>query len=79
VARVPIRFASVSEVSTTEVALVELVDRLLERGVVLAGGATISVAGVDLIELRLNVVLASVDALAASRERGQRALEETGR
>jgi hypothetical protein len=60
-----------SELTTTEVALVDLVDRLLERGVVLAGGATISVAGVDLIELRLNIVLASVDALERSRSRTQ--------
>ena len=42
--------------------LVALVDRLLERGVVLTGGATISVAGVDLIELRLNLILAAADA-----------------
>ncbi len=48
---------------TTEIPLVEIIDRLLDRGVVLAGAATISVAGVDLIELRLNVVLASVAAL----------------
>ena len=47
---------------TTEIPLVALVDRLLERGVVLTGGATISVAGVDLIELRLNLILAAADA-----------------
>lgn len=58
--------------TTTEVALVDLVDRLLSRGVVLAGGATISVAGVDLIELRLNVVLAAVDAFDRSLKRSQR-------
>jgi hypothetical protein len=52
-----------NEVATSEIPLVDIIDRLLERGVVLAGAATISVAGVDLIELRLNVVLASVDAL----------------
>ena len=57
------------EVATTEIPLVEIIDRLLDRGVVLAGGATISVAGVDLIELRLNVVLASVDALDRARAR----------
>jgi hypothetical protein len=57
--------------ATQDIALVDLVDRLLERGVVLAGGATISVAGVDLVELRLNVVLASVDAFERSRQRGR--------
>jgi hypothetical protein len=40
-----------------------LADRLLDRGVVLAGEATISVAGVDLIYLGLNVVLSSVENL----------------
>lgn len=50
------------EIASTDVPLVDIIDRLLERGVVLAGGATISVAGVDLIELKLNVVLASVSA-----------------
>jgi len=44
-----------------DVPLVELVDRLLNRGVVLTGELTISVAGVDLIYLGLSVVLASVD------------------
>ena len=58
------------EVASTDVPLVDIIDRLLERGVVLAGGATISVAGVDLIELKLNVVLASVSAFdRASIER----------
>jgi len=52
-----------SDVATTEVPLVDIIDRLLERGVVLAGSATISVAGVDLIELRLSLMLASVGAL----------------
>src|SRR5229473_8285579 len=40
-----------------EMSLLELADRLLNRGVVLTGEATISVAGVDLIYLGLNVVL----------------------
>ena len=51
------------ELASTEIPLVDIIDRLLERGVVIAGSATISVAGVDLIELKLSVVLASVTAL----------------
>lgn len=47
--------------TTLDVPLVELVDRLLNRGVVLTGEATISVAGVDLVYLGLSVVLSSVD------------------
>jgi hypothetical protein len=46
-----------------ELTLLELADRLLHRGVVLTGEATISVAGVDLIYLGLNVVLTGVENL----------------
>jgi hypothetical protein len=52
-----------------EVPLVELVDRLLNRGVVLAGQATISVAGVELIYLGINVVLAAADKIGSTDER----------
>jgi hypothetical protein len=41
---------------------------LLNRGVVLAGEAVISVAGVDLIYLGLNLVLTSVENLGKRRE-----------
>lgn len=69
-AGVSLRVAPVTgDVAAADIPLVEIIDRLLERGVVLAGGAVISVAGVDLIELRLNVVLASVDALERSDRR----------
>jgi len=49
--------------------LLELVDRLLHKGVVLAGEATISVAGGDLIYLGLNVVLAAVETLERAERR----------
>lgn len=45
-----------------DVTVVELLDRLLDKGVVLAGDLTISVAGVDLVELSLRVLLCSTDA-----------------
>jgi len=51
------------EAATLDIPLVELVDRLLNRGVVLTGELTISVAGVDLIYLGLSVVLSSVDTI----------------
>jgi len=51
------------EPATLDVPLLELVDRLLNRGVVLTGELTISVAGVDLIYLGLSVVLSSVDTI----------------
>jgi hypothetical protein len=54
--------------SDDEFTLLELTDRLLNRGVVLTGEAIISVAGVDLIYLGLNVVLTSVENLRKLRE-----------
>jgi len=44
-----------------EVTLLELLDRVIARGVILAGDITISVADVDLIYLGLRVMLSSVD------------------
>ncbi|MDP3967657.1 MAG: gas vesicle protein [Nocardioides sp.] len=43
-----------------EVALVDLLDRLLGTGVVLAGDITISLAGVDLVEVRLHALISTV-------------------
>lgn len=40
--------------------LAELVNRVLDRGVVITGDITISVAGVDLVYLGLSAVLTSV-------------------
>jgi hypothetical protein len=57
------------ELSTEDASLLELVDRLLNKGVVLAGEATISVAGIDLIYLGLNVVLAAVETIEKAQER----------
>lgn len=46
------------------VRLVELVDRVLDRGVVLRGDVIISVAGVDLVYLELHLLLSSVETMA---------------
>ncbi len=43
--------------------LCEALDRVLNKGAVIAGEITISVANVDLIYLGLQVVLASVDTI----------------
>ena len=64
----PERYVSLSAPTEDDVSLLELADRLLNRGVVLAGEATISVAGVDLIYLGLNVVLTAVENLKTRRE-----------
>jgi hypothetical protein len=44
--------------------LVDVLDRLLDTGVVLDGQVVISVAGVDLIHLGLRALLASVETAA---------------
>lgn len=46
-----------------ELALLEALDHLLDRGVVIAGEAVISIGDVDLLYLGLNVILANVDAV----------------
>lgn len=42
--------------------LVDLLDRLLGTGVVLAGDVVISLAGVDLVQVRLHALISSVRA-----------------
>ena len=46
-----------------QITLLELVDRVLNKGVVLSGDITLSVAGVDLVYVGLRVLLASVSTM----------------
>jgi hypothetical protein len=46
-----------------EVTLLELVDRVLNKGVVVTGDITLSVADVDLVYVGLRLLLASVGTL----------------
>jgi hypothetical protein len=43
-----------------QIALVDLLDRLLGTGVVLSGDVLISLAGVDLVEVRLRALIRTV-------------------
>ena len=52
-----------------ELSLLETLDHLLDRGVVIAGEATISIGDVDLLYLGLNVVLANVDAVIRTTDK----------
>ena len=47
-----------------EVTLLDLLDRVIDNGVVLAGDVTISVADVDLIYLGVRVLLAPVERMS---------------
>jgi hypothetical protein len=46
------------------VALVDLLDRVLARGVVITGDVTLSIADVDLVTVSLRALITSVGALA---------------
>jgi hypothetical protein len=52
-----------------EIALAETLDHLLDRGVVIAGEAVISIGDVDLLYLGLNIVLANVDAMIRTSQK----------
>ncbi len=56
-----------------QMSLVDLLDRLLGTGVVLAGDVLISLAGVDLVEIRLHALITTVRAdLRRPQQPGER-------
>ena len=50
-------------VDNRNVTLLELLDRLLDKGIVISGDLVISVANVDLIYVGLRVLISSVETL----------------
>lgn len=58
-----------TELTDTDLPLLETLDHLLDRGVVIAGEAVISIGDVDLLYLGLNIVLANVDAVIRTSKR----------
>jgi hypothetical protein len=53
-----------SEFETRDsITLVELVDRLLDKGVVISGDVTVAVADIDLIRVGLRALVSSVEAI----------------
>lgn len=54
--------------SGQDLVLSDLLDRALNKGVVIWGEATISLAGVDLVYVGLKVLVASVDAAQRMKE-----------
>jgi hypothetical protein len=59
-----------------QITLLELVDRVLNKGVVLSGDITLSVADVDLVYVGLRVLLVSVGALEELQARSAEEAEE---
>ena len=58
-----------------ELVLAELVSRVLDRGVVVAGDVTISVAGIDLVYLGLRLHLTAVESAEEQEARRARRAE----
>ncbi|MGN6752383.1 MAG: gas vesicle protein GvpJ [Intrasporangium sp.] len=52
------------------IGLVDLLDRLLGAGVVVAGDVVVSLAGVDLVEIRLQLLISSVRPEMAESRKG---------
>ena len=53
--------SDVEQLEQADLSLLETLDHVLNRGLVIAGEITISVADIDLIFLGLNVLLTSVE------------------
>ena len=49
------------EHSVQAVALADILDRVLDKGVVIAGDVMVSLVGVELLNIRLRLLIASVD------------------
>ena len=53
--------SDVEQLEQADLSLLETLDHVLNRGMVIAGEITISVADIDLVFLGLNVLLSSVE------------------
>jgi hypothetical protein len=52
---------NVADANEADVSLLEILDHVLNAGVVIHGSIVISLAGVDLVYLGMNVVLTSIE------------------
>ncbi len=52
-----------------QVTLADLLDRILDKGVVISGDIFISVAGIDLVYIDLKVLIGSLDAIQKLRNK----------
>jgi gas vesicle structural protein len=55
-----------------EMSLAELVNRVLDRGALITGEVTISVAGIDLIYVGLQIAIAAAETVNVPRMGGRR-------
>jgi hypothetical protein len=61
------------ESGDAEISLLEILDHVLNAGVVIHGSLVISLAGVDLVYLGLNVILTSVETAVRNLDKRQAA------
>jgi gas vesicle structural protein len=60
------------------VTLLDLLDRMLDKGVVLTGDITISVANIDLVYVGLKVLLSSVETMEQMRKQAAHLAQVAG-
>lgn len=63
-------------IDNTSLELADLINRVLDKGAVIAGSVTISVGDIDLIQLDLTVVLTAIETARSAERRRQEAREE---
>ena len=61
---------------TQKITLCEVLDRVLKKGAVIDGEATISVAGVDLVYLGLKLILTSIETARLATAPGAMSLRQ---
>ena len=54
-------------IERADASLLEIIDHVLNKGVMIQGEVILAVAGVDLVYLRLNAVLCAADRLLSAR------------
>jgi hypothetical protein len=67
-----------SALSQKNVTLLDLLDRMLDKGVVLTGDITISVANIDLVYVGLKVLLSSVETMEQLRKEASHPAQVVG-
>lgn len=59
--RMSVKQLSTTELNRNQITLVDLLDRILDKGLVINGDISISIVGVELLSLKINLVIASME------------------
>lgn len=52
---------SLKQITRKELTVLDLLDRILDKGMVINGDITLAIAGVDLLAIKINLVIASLE------------------